>query len=84
MDASGAAGLTADQVTASALGARAAAHLLALTGPDGAPVLSARVRDWPALLADRELYLTGGDRRLLDLAASWDAGIPVSLAGTAA
>ena len=44
------------------------------------PRRGAWVRDWDALLADEELYLTGTERRFLEIAASFAAGRAVSLA----
>jgi hypothetical protein len=42
---------------------------------DGSPVTGAWVRDWDALLGgDSGVYLTGGDRRMLEIAASYAAG----------
>lgn len=49
---------------------------------DGSPdesLLLARVRDWAVLLLDRRMYLTGGGRRLLELAGSLATGRPVDL-----
>jgi hypothetical protein len=47
---------------------------------DGSPVTGAWVRDWDALLGDDSgVYLTGGDRRMLAIAASYAAGRPVDL-----
>lgn len=45
----------------------------------GAMVRGAWVRDWDALLADEELYLTGSECRLLEVAASFAAGRAISL-----
>ena len=46
----------------------------------GATVRGAWVRDWDALLADEELYLTGTERRFLEIAASFASGRAISLA----
>jgi len=47
---------------------------------DGQPVLAAFVRDWPALASGPAIsYRTGGDARLLALAASLACGQPVDL-----
>jgi hypothetical protein len=50
-----------------------------VAGDDGGPELVARVKDWYALIEDRELQLTGGAERLLGLAAGWVAGRAVML-----
>lgn len=52
---------------------------IAMAEVDGSPVTCAWVRDWDVLLADRDLYLTGGERRVLEVAASYAAGRPVNL-----
>lgn len=46
---------------------------------DGGTVPAARVRDWPALLADDDIYMTGGTSRLVKLAAALEAGVGVDL-----
>jgi hypothetical protein len=46
----------------------------------GENVLGAWVKDWEALLADEEIYLTGSNRRMLQIAASYATGHPVDLA----
>lgn len=45
-------------------------HVAEETDENGATVLAAEVRNWPDLLADTSIYLTGGSERLLKLAAS--------------
>ncbi len=45
----------------------------------GGPVRGAWVRDWDALLADPDQYLTGTERRFLEIAASFAAGRAISL-----
>ena len=52
----------------------------AVAGADDVTVLGAWVRDWGALLGDDSgVYLTGSDRRMLEIAASYAAGRPVDL-----
>jgi hypothetical protein len=46
---------------------------------DGASLTGAWVRDWDALLADTEVYLTGAEDRMLQVAASYAVGRPVDL-----
>jgi hypothetical protein len=49
-------------------------------GAADADVLGARVRDWGALLGDDSgVDLTGSDRKMLEIAASYAAGRPVDL-----
>jgi hypothetical protein len=47
----------------------------------GDMVRGAWVQDWDALLADEDLYLTGTERRFLEVAASFAAGRKISLSG---
>jgi hypothetical protein len=52
----------------------------AVTSAPGVTVLAAWVRDWDALLGDDSgVDLTGNDRRMLEIAASYAAGRPVVL-----
>ncbi|MCL2581001.1 MAG: hypothetical protein FWE35_00925 [Streptosporangiales bacterium] len=46
---------------------------------DGSEPLVAAVRDWDKLLNSGTVYLTGGDQRLVEIAASYASGRPVDL-----
>jgi hypothetical protein len=58
-----------------------AKHVDITTGyaADESEPLIAVVRDWNALLTDNTVYLTGGDARLIEIAASYAHGRPVNL-----
>jgi hypothetical protein len=53
-----------------------------VTGAGGGTVLAAWVRNWDRLLGDGSVYLSGGLRRLLEVAASYATGRPVDLRDT--
>lgn len=46
---------------------------------DGSTPLIAVVRDWDALLNSHTVYFTGGDARMVEIAASYATGRPVNL-----
>ena len=54
-------------------------HIENVTHAGGGTVLAAWVRDWDRLLGDGSVYVSGGPRRLLEVAASYATGRPVDL-----
>ncbi len=62
-----------------------ARHVEITTGyaADESEPLIAVVRDWEQLLTSGTVYLTGGDARMIEIAASYAAGRPSTSASTA-